>query len=178
MLLSFLTFPGLLSAGRAGLAAMQLRTGLCLVRNDTFSASALEQSDAEESKNTTSSSYLDPELFVSLSQRVSWSLDRASNWSHSSNSSQQKHLGQALRQYLTLGGCGGGGGVQPEQHTNRQLLASYVAFNGLLPAASDSAGKYSVGRDATLSNPLKAVRLLRSSPHPASLFRMLNAGSQ
>ena len=152
---------------------MQLRTGLCLVRNDTFSASALEQSDAEESKNTTSSSYLDPELFVSLSQRVSWSLDRASNWSHSSNSSQQKHLGQALRQYLTLGGCGGGGGVQPEQHTNRQLLASYVAFNGLLPAASDSAG-----RDATLSNPLKAVRLLRSSPHPASLFRMLNAGSQ
>jgi hypothetical protein len=174
-MLSFITFPDLLSCGRAGLVALQLRTGLRLVRNQTRHSSLRDTAPPNHQDPSTSASqsvlssptYLDPELFVSLSQRVSRSLDTsAASWSRGDTRQQQEPalLRQALRQYLS------GSGVQPEHHTHRQLLASYVAFNGLSPAAGE--GRQSAG---LLENPLKAVHLLKSSPHPASLFRMLNA---
>jgi len=170
-MLSFITFPDLLGCGRAGLVALQLRTGLRLVRNQTRHSSGRDTAlpnhqDPSTSVPQSSPTYLDPELFVSLSQRVSRSLDTsAASWSRGDTRQQQEPalLRQALRQYLS------GSGVQPEHHTHRQLLASYVAFNGLSPAAGE--GRQSAG---LLENPLKAVHLLKSSPHPASLFRMLN----
>jgi hypothetical protein len=172
VLLSLLTLPGLLSAGRAGLVARQLRTALRLVRSDS-GGGAEQPPDAEWPGPE--AAYLDPELFVSLSQRISQSLDRASNWTNGLSRSQQ-HLGQALRQYLIgVGGNTSPAAASPEYHAaNRQLLASYVAFNGLSPPPSAVVSP--ADSVATLmKNPLKAARLLRPSPHPASLFRMLNA---
>jgi hypothetical protein len=176
-MLSFITFPDLLSCGRAGLVALQLRTGLRLVRNQTRHSSVRDTALLNHQDPSTSvpqsilssPTYLDPELFVSLSQRVSRTLDTsAAGWSRGDTRQQQEPalLRQALRQYLS------GSGVQPEHHTHRQLLASYVAFNGLSPAAGD--GRQLVQSAGLLENPLKAVHLLKSSPHPASLFRMLN----
>ena len=133
-----------------------------------------------------SSAYLDPELFVSLLQRVSLSLDRASNFRSSSSSSQhQQQLGQALRQYLS-GGNWAHGSRLSEHHQRaggRQLLASYVALNELQPSALLSTDKRqpvaepaAVATTMVLKNPLKVARILRPSLQPASLFRVLNAG--
>jgi hypothetical protein len=181
LMLSFLTFPDLLSCGRAGLTALQLRTGLRLVRNHTrhLSVDDMESFDHQEPSTSLSKSgppslcpYLDPELFVSLSQRVSRSLDTsAANWSRGDIRQQEQAapLSQALRRYLS------GSGSQPEHHANRQLLASYVAFNGLPAAAAGEGSPLDENSTSILVNPLKAARLLKSSPNPASLFRMLNA---
>ena len=91
---------------------------------------------------------LDPELVVSLLQRVNSVIARASS------------CAESVRNYVS------GRSVAGLTHTQRQMISSLVAINGL-PR----------GSPVTMNNPLKMLNVLGSSPNPAALYSMLKASS-
>jgi len=125
-----ISLPNQLSLQRAGLVAHQLRL--------IFGIRRMERRNLP----------LDPELVVSLLQRVNSVIGCASS------------CAESVRNYVS------GRSVAGLTHTQRQMISSLVAINGL-PR----------GSPVTMNNPLKMLNVLGSSPNPAALYSMLKASS-
>ena len=100
------------------------------------------------------SSLLQPELIISLSQRVSLALDRAAQWE------EGEGLGKALVRVVES--------LPAPLSTlkRRQLVTTAVTLHGLTP--SDQGAK------VMSRNPLRMRQVLASSSRPATLYRLMN----